>query len=242
VAVVVGLLLGCGGEEGPPARDVVATPLDLSTTGAIEAVVTVAGTVPPPKEVSMRSTPACAAAHAKPVLDPSLQVHDGALANALVWIKDGLGERVFAPPKDPVVVDQKGCMYDPHVVGVMVGQPLEFVNSDPEAHNVHGKPSVGKQWNFIMSQRGSSRTLYLDKAEVAVPVGCDVHPWMQCWVGVFLHPYFAVTSSDGSATLRNVPPGEYVVAVWHEKLGTREETVALEPKGTPTVRFAYDAP
>jgi len=241
VAMMASLLLGCGGGGGPPS-DVVPTPLDLSTTGTISADVSVDGAVAPPQMVNMRSTPACAAAHREPVPDPSLRVRDGKLANALVWIKDGLGDRVFAPPKDPVVMDQQGCMYVPHVAGVMVGQPLEFVNSDPEAHNVHGKPSLGKGWNFIMSRPGSSRTLYLDKAEVPVPVGCDIHPWMQAFLGVFMHPYHGVTSDDGTTTLANVPPGDYVVAVWHEKLGTKEQSVTLEPSGTVSVRFAYDAP
>lgn len=241
VALIASLLLGCGGSDGPP-TDVVPTPLDLSTTGTINAVVSVDGTVPPPQMVNMRSTPACAAAHSEPVPDPSVRVRDGKLANAIVWIKDGLGDRVFAPPKDPVVLDQQGCMYVPHVAGVMVGQPLEFLNSDPEAHNVHGKPALGNAWNFIMSRPGSSRTLYLDKAEVPVPVGCDIHPWMQAYLGVFKHPYYGVTSDGGTTTLRNVPPGEYVVAVWHEKLGTKEQSVTLEPKGTVSVRFAYDAP
>jgi plastocyanin len=241
VAVMALLLLGCGGGDGPPA-DVVPTPLDMSTTGTINAVVSVDGTVPPPQMVNMRSTPACAAAHSEPVPDPSLRVRDGKLSDAIVWIKDGLGDRVFAPPKDPVVLNQRGCMYVPHVASVMVGQPLEFMNSDPESHNVHGKPSLGKGWNFMMSRPGSSRTLYLDKAEVPVPIGCDIHPWMQAYLGVFLHPYHGVTSDGGTTALSNVPPGDYVVAVWHQKLGTREQSVTLAPRGTVSVRFAYDAP
>jgi plastocyanin len=240
--VLLLLLVGCGGDDGPPRRDVTPTPLDLTTVGRISAAVTVRGRIPPPAELNMRSAAGCAAAHSGPVFDQSLVVKNGALANAVVWIKDGLGDRVFAIPEEPVVIDQTGCVYEPHVVGVMVGQALEFKNSDTEAHNVHGKPSIASRWNFMMSRQGSSRTTYMDKVEVAIPVGCDVHPWMRSYVAVLDHPYFAVTSADGKATLDQVPPGDYTLAIWHERLGTKEKAVHLAPKGVVSVRFEFEAP
>ena len=121
----------------------------------------------------------------------------------------------------------------------MVGQSVEFVNSDPEAHNVHGRPQVLSAFNFLMSRQGSTRTLTFDKPEVAVPVGCDIHPWMSAYVAVVANPYFAVTAADGSVTLANVPPGEYVIGVWQEKLGAKEQRVTLEPRGAASVQFAY---
>jgi plastocyanin len=141
----------------------------------------------------------------------------------------------------PVVIDQKGCLYEPHVVGVMVGQPLQFRNSDQEAHNVHGKPKDVDAWNFLMSRPNSTRDVVFDKPEIGIPVSCDVHPWMRAYVSVFNHPYFAVTPSDGTATLRTVPPGQYVVGAWHESFGSLVQPVTLAPSGGAKVEFVYQA-
>jgi plastocyanin len=168
-----------------------------------------------------------------------VQVANGRLANAVVYIKSGLGDRAFAAPQSPVLLDQHGCLYDPHVVALMVGQPLEFRNSDPEAHNVHGRPKDVDAWNFLMSRPGSTRSVTFDKPEVGIPVGCDIHPWMRAYASVFDHPYFAVTPSSGAATLTPVPAGDYVVAVWHETLGTLVQPVSVPAKGTATLQFAF---
>ena len=232
-------LAGCSDSSAPPKQAVVATPVDPATAGTIRIDVTYIGAVPTPKEFDMRIAPQCAAQHKEPVYDNSLVVEGGHLANAVVWIKSGLEKWVFAPPTEPVLIDQKGCVYHPHVAAAMVGQPVEFVNSDPEAHNVHARPQVANPFNFLMSRQGSKRTLTFDKAEVAVPVGCDIHPWMSAYVAVVGNPYFAVTPANGSVTLANVPPGEYVVGVWQEKLGTKEQPVTLAPRGAASIQFGY---
>ncbi len=233
------LLAGCSDSSGPTKTAVVPTPVDPATAGTIRAEVSFVGTVPAPKPIDMHSVPQCAAAHADPVYDESLQVQDGHVANAVVWIKDGLQKWVFAAPTEPVVIDQKGCLYTPHVVAAMTSQPVEFRNSDAEAHNVHGHPAVVSGWNFLLSRPGAVRTLTFDKPEVAIPVGCDIHPWMRGYVAVVGNPYFAVTPASGSITLAHVPPGEYVVAVWHEKLGTKEQAITLPPSGAVSVQFRY---
>jgi len=240
VLVSISLLAfaGCGGGEPQRPRRA-ATPLDLSTVGAIEAEVLYEGAPPPADTISMRTAPACAALHQKPVVDPVVNVSDGHLLNAVVYIKQGLGERVFEAPAAPAVFDQKGCIYVPRVVGAMVGQPVEFRNSDPEAHNVRGRPRVLDSWNFMMSRQGSTKTLTFEKAELGVSVGCDIHPWMQAYLSVFEHPYFAVTAGAGKVTLSNVPPGDYVIGAWHEKLGTREQKVTLAAQGTQAVQFRF---
>jgi plastocyanin len=223
----------------PAAKSVVATPVDPATAGTIDVSVKYQGPVPTPQELNMRSAPLCTGAHAGPVYDGSLVVHDGHLANAVVWIKSGLQHWTFAPPSAPVVVDQRGCLYHPHVAAVMVNQPVKFVNSDPEPHNVHGRPTVLSAWNFIISRQGASRTMTFDKPEVGIPMGCDIHPWMRAYLTVVDNPYFGVTGPEGTVTLRQVPPGEYVVAVWQEKLGMQEQSVKLQAKGTAVVSFTY---
>jgi len=226
-------------ESGPAVRRGPVTPVDLSTAGSIQARVSYAGSPPTPATVNMSGTPACAALHPNPVPDQTLVVSDGRVAGAVVYIKSGLGDRAFAAPAQPVVIDQKGCLYDPHVVAVMVGQPLEFRNSDQEAHNVHGRPKDVDAWNFLMSRPNSTRDVTFDKPEVGIPVSCDVHPWMRAYVSVFDDPYFAVTPSGGTVTLKPVPPGDYVVAVWHESLGTLVKPVSLAAGGAATVEFTY---
>lgn len=233
------ILASCADSSAPPKQAVVAAPVDPATAGTISVDVSYAGVVPTPKVFEMRIAPQCAAQHQEPVTDNSLVVQDGHLANAVVWIKQGLEKWVFAPPSEPVIIDQKGCVYHPHVAAAMIGQPVDFVNSDPEAHNVHARPQVVSAFNFLMSRQGSKRRLTFDKPEIAVPVGCDIHPWMSAYVAVVANPYFAVTPANGSVTLTNVPPGEYVVAVWQEKLGTKEQRVTIEARGSANVQFAY---
>jgi plastocyanin len=200
------------------------------------------GSAPTPKVVSMSGTPACAALHSQPVLEQSVAVDNGRLANAVVYIKSGLGDRAFAASTQPVVIDQRGCLYDPRVVAVQIGQPLQFRNSDQEAHNVHGRPQVADGWNFLMSRPNSTRDVAIDAPEVGIPVSCDVHPWMRAYVSVFDNPYFGVTPSDGTVTLRSVPPGDYVVGVWHETLGELTQPVSLPASGTASVQFTYPKP
>lgn len=233
------LVGGCSDSSVPPKTAVVPTPVDPATAGSIHVEVTYAGNVPPPKLVEMHSAPLCAAAHTEPVYDQSLLVQGGRVANAVVWIKQGLETWVFAPPTQPVVVDQRGCIYEPHVATCMVSQPAEFRNSDREAHNVHGHPQVVSGWNFLLARQNATRSLSFDKPEVAVQVGCDIHPWMRGYIAVTSHPYVAVTPADGTVTLRQVPPGQYVLAVWHETLGTKEEKITLEPRGTVRLQFPF---
>lgn len=243
LVLVVVLMTGCSKSESGPAQPRgPVTPVDPSTAGTIEVRVSYTGAPPTPTVLNMSSVPACAAAHPDPVLEPSLLVSDGRLANAVVYIKSGLGERGFAVPAEAVVIDQKGCLYEPHVAAAMVGQPVQFRNSDTEAHNVHGRPRVAEAWNFLMSRPNSTRDVTFDKPEVGIPVSCDIHPWMRAYVLVFDNPYFAVTPRDGTVTLRSVPPGDYVVAVWHETLGTLVRPVSLPARGTTTVEFAFRAP
>lgn len=216
--------------------------VDPATAGTIRVSVLLRGDPPAAREISLRTAPRCAAAHSGPVYEESVVASQGRLANAVVYLKEGLGGRAFAAPAEPVKMDQKGCLYTPRVVAAMVAQPVEFWNSDAEAHNVHGKPSVAKPWNFLMSRPKSSKQVFFDKPEVGIPVRCDIHPWMIGYVSVFDHPYFGVTGADGTVTLKQVPPGAYTVEVWHEKLGTKSTAVQLPQSGSAAAEVTFDAP
>jgi plastocyanin len=239
LAMMAGGVAGCSDSSGPPPQPANVTPVDPATAATISIRVSFKGQPPEPKELNLRAVPACAALHSGPVYDQPVQVENGRLAGAVAYIKEGLGDRTFNFPTDPVVIDQRGCLYAPDVVALMVGQPLKFLNSDPEAHNVHGRPSAARGWNFLMSRQSTERTVYLNQPEVGIPVRCDVHPWMLAHVSAFTHPYFGVTGSDGAVTLKQVPPGKYVVAAWHRELGMKEQTVTVEAKGEARVEFVY---
>jgi hypothetical protein len=242
VAALWTLALGaaaCSDSSSGPPPDRAVTPVDTATAGTIRVRVTYTGKVPEPRQINMGGTPACAALHPEPVYDRSLVVEGGRLAGAVVSIKSGLGDRAFAIPEQPVVIDQKGCLYDPRVSAAMIWQPVQFLNSDREPHNVRGRPEKVDAWNFIISRQGASRTLRFNKAESAIRVGCDIHPWMAAFLSIFEHPYFGVTPSDGTVTLATVPPGSYVVAAWHEKLGEKEKPVELPARGAAEVEIEF---
>jgi hypothetical protein len=240
LAVLVALA-GCGGGNTECEHRPAPTPFDHATTGTIAGTVSFTGQPPAMAELALGGDATCKSGHTGPVLAGDALVKDGRVQNAFVYLKDGLGDRVFPVPTEPVTLDQRGCLYSPHVAGAQVCQPVTFVNSDALLHNVHGAPEHSRAWNFGMGVQGSKRTVQVGKAEVMIPVRCDVHPWMLAYLGVVDHPYFAVTGPDGRFSLADVPPGDYVVASWHERFGTRETRVTVGPKETKDVAFAYSS-
>lgn len=229
-------------ERGPsPAPDVARTPtpLDRATTGTIEGQVRFDGVPPAPRAIAVSSDPTCAAQHPGGLMVSDVRASAGRLADVFVYIAQGLEDRVFAVPAAPVVVDQQGCLYVPRVAGVQAGQPIRFRSSDDTLHNVHGEPRQSPRWNFGLPRRDTERTLTLHGPEVMVPVRCDVHPWMRLDLGVIAHPYFAVTSDDGTFRFTDVPAGTYLVAAWHPKLDRQEKHIAVQPQQTATVSFRF---
>jgi plastocyanin len=231
MAALGSLLTGC--QQAPEKRE--PTPLDLGTVGTIAGVVRFEGTPPMQTELNLSSSADCAAQHQGPVLAGDVLVTAGAVENAIVYLEKGLGERVFAAPETTVVIDQKKCLFVPRVAAAQVGQTVRFLNSDKLAHNVHGLPRAASGWNFMLGVQGASRETAIDASEPAIEIKCDVHPWMKAYLGVFDHPYFAVTGGDGRFELAQVPPGEYTLAVWHERLGSATTQVTLAPQGSADV-------
>lgn len=236
------LAVACGGGDSAQRTARPVTPVDPATAGTVQVDVGFAGAVPPMKALTMSSFAECAAQYQGPVLAGDMLVQDGKVENAFAYIKDGLGDRGFAVPAEPVVIDQKACLYVPHVAGAQVGQAIEFRNSDAMLHNVHGTPKDSSGWNVALPRQGAERTITVDHPEVMISVRCDLHPWMQGWLGVLDHPYFGVSGPDGRVTLRNVPAGDYVVGVWHERFGTREAKVTVPAQGTATASVTFAPP
>ena len=163
---------------------------------------------------------------------------NGKLANVFVYVKDGLGDRTFDVPKDAVTLDQKGCQYHPHVLGVMTGQNIEIKNDDPTTHNIHPSPNNNREWNMTQPH-GMPLERTFAREEIAIPVKCNVHPWMRGYIAVFKHPYFAVTDKNGDFELKDVPPGTYTITAWQEKLGTQTQKVTIGANEAKAVDFAF---
>jgi plastocyanin len=233
------LAAACGETQetaGPPPP--VENPVDPATAGSIAGRVTFAGAAPQLPALRMDSDPSCAQQGGAP--NESVVVGaDGALQNVFVYVKDGLGSLRFPVPSTAVVLDQKGCRYVPHVLGAQVGQAVEVLNSDPTLHNVHAVPTTNREFNTGQPIPGMKHTHRFTAREVMVPFKCDVHPWMHAYIGVLDHPFFAVTSADGSFDLQGLPPGTYTVEAWHERLGTQAHMVTIGSKESGSVTFSF---
>ena len=166
---------------------------------------------------------------------------DGTLGNVIVYVSEGLGDRTFEPPANPVVIEQKGCTYRPHVLAMQANQKLQIVNSDPTSHNIHPMPANNREWNKSQPAGQPPIEATFAREEIAIPVKCNEHPWMRASIAVFKHPFFMVTGKDGKFELKNLPPGEYTISAWHEKFGTAEQKITVGPKETKTVDFVFKA-
>jgi len=248
LCAAAGLLVSCGGgtnQSAVPASSGAAAPaaapaaIDAATTGNVGGKVTFEGTPPAPQPVKTSSDPYCQTANAGLKTETEVVGPDGAIQNVFVYVKDGLGNQTFVAPSEPVVLDQKGCHYAPHVLGIQVGQPLQIVNSDSTLHNVHGMAKANKEFNQGQPILGMKMTHSFSTKEVMIPFKCDVHGWMNAWIGVLDHPYYSVTGTDGTFSLKGLPPGTYTIEAWHEKLGTQTQMVTVGAKENKAVAFTF---
>jgi plastocyanin len=214
-------------------------PPTTSGGASLRGVVRFEGNAPKPKLISMSADPSCAKQHPSPVFSQEIMTDSkGDLQNVVVYIADGLGDRTFDVPTQPVVVEQRACMYQPHVLAVRANQPLHVVNDDPTSHNIHPTPANNREWNKA-EPPGSSVDETFAREEIAIPVKCNLHPWMHGYIAVFKHPYFAVTGKDGSFDLSNLPPGTYTIKAWHEKLGMSTQTITIGASETKEISFVF---
>ncbi len=201
------------------------------------------GKVPKMKKLGMTSDPVCVSKHSETPRNEWLLVgENGGVKNMLVYIEEGLGNQTFDTPSEAVLLDQKGCIYVPHVLGIQAGQPLTILNSDGTLHNIHVRPKLNREFNKSMPKFKKKMTVTFDKPEKAFPVKCDVHPWMGCWIQVFNHPYFTVTEKDGKFTIPGLNPGNYVIKTWHEKLDPQTATISIRADETKTINFTFKKP
>jgi plastocyanin len=241
VAVIAALTAGCGGGgggattggEGRPAANARA-----DGPGVVTGKVSFEGEPPPRARVRMEADPNCTPEEAQALSQTTIVGPGGGLQNVFVYVKDGLGNRIYETPTQPVVLDQEGCQYTPHVFGVFVGQPIEIHNSDPTLHNVHAIPKENAEFNFGQQAKTPPVTRTFDKPEIGVSFRCDVHGWMRAYANVVTHPFFAVTKEDGTFEIKGLPPGTYTIEAWHERLGTQTQQVTISD-GAPKAETAF---
>lgn len=234
---------GCGGgqpqpeEAAPTPAAANEPPPPLPGEGTITGKITFAGTAPKMQVIRMSSDPLCMTEGA--TSEVLIVGPDNGLVNAFVYVKDGLGDRTFQAPTAPVVLDQQGCRYVPHVFGVQVGQPVRILNSDNTLHNVNARAQNNDEFNFGQPRKGIENVVTFDAPEIMVPFRCDVHGWMNAYAGVVPHPFFAVTKEDGSFEIKGLPEGTYTLEAWHERLGTQTTTVTSDGKTPVTATFTF---
>jgi plastocyanin len=244
-------MAACGGgepanksaEPAAPAGTPSGMKVDTSKAGAVAGTVTLDGTAPKNEAIKMNADPVCLReAKGTQMQETFLVGSDGkSLGNVFVYVKDGLGNYVYDTPTTPATIDQKDCRYHPHVFGMRVGQPLEIINDDPTLHNIHALPKSNAEFNTGQPIQGMKTTHTFDKREIMVPFKCDVHGWMNAYVGVMDNPYYAITGDDGKFEIKDLPPGTYTIEAWQEKLGTMTQSVTLGPKDSKEVNFTFKA-
>lgn len=217
--------------------------LNPTYAATVTGTIKYEGTAPKFKEIKMDADPICLSHHTDAVYPQTLVLGEGStMGNVFVYIKSSLPKKDYPVPTEPVVLDQKGCLYQPHVLGVRVGQLVKILNPDGTLHNVHALCKVNPEFNLAMPQFRKETTQVFTKEEFMFPVKCDVHPWMEGWIAVMSHPFFQVTGPDGKFSLADLPAGTYEVEAWHEKLGTKTASVTLTDEETKAVDFSFAPP
>jgi plastocyanin len=244
VALGLALLAGCGNKESSepaatPAASApaaaAATPIDPATAASVSGTVKLDGEAPKAAKIDMSQDPACKGTNTA----ENVVAAGGHLSNVFVYVKEGLGNRTFDTPKDTVTLDQSGCKYHPHVMGVVVGQTIKIVNSDPTTHNIHPTPKDNREWNESQPPQSAPLEKTFAREEIMLPVKCNQHPWMRMFVNVTKNPFFAVTGPDGKFEIKGLPPGDYTIAFVQEKLGEQDVKVTLAAKDSKTVDATF---
>ena len=211
---------------------------------SITGIVTFDGAAPTLRPLAMDADPACAKKHSGPVPSEALVLGTGnAMANVMVWVSKGLpAGKTWAAPTTPVVIDQNGCQYKPHVMGIMVGQAYKILNSDGILHNIHTLPKINRPFNQGQPATVKEMTTTFPKPEMVFPIKCDIHPWMNANLAVFTNPFFSVTGTDGKFTISGLDPGTYEITAWQEKLGTQTASVTVGGADTKAQNFKFALP
>ena len=232
----------CSG-SAPPAESAREATVDPAAVATLTGKIVVEGAIPPSQVIRLDGDPKCLSlAGGQERRTEAVVVGDGnALQNVFVYVKDGLPPRMYRVPAEPVVLDQQKCRYVPRVIGLQVGQQLTIRNSDPLLHNVHAEGAINQPFDVGTPVQGVEVKRTFSTREVMVPVKCNVHSWMNAFIGVVEHPFFGVTDQTGRFSIGELPPGTYTVEIWHERFGTQTQQVTVAAKEAKDLSFTFKA-
>lgn len=241
IATTVLATLACGGGGGDAGTSDGGGAAAVAPLGSasIAGVINFEGAPPANPTIDMAEEPDCVAKYTDGPIDPIVVVNDGKLANVYVRIVSGLPEGPYPMLSEPAVIDQDGCLYHPRVLGAMVGQPIEIRNSDPMLHNIKAIPTENRGFNISQPREGMTTTRRFRVPEIMIPLECNVHGWMNAYVGITDHPYFATSGEDGTFAIGGLPAGTYQLEAWHETLGTLTAEVTISDGAAETVDFSF---
>ena len=249
--MMAGLLvfaLACGGGEdagevadAPEMEEALVT-VDPAKAATITGKVKLEGDVPKMliSNINMSAEPDCKGLHEAAPPAEVVVASDGMLQNVFVWVKSGI-EGKFAVSSTPAMLDQKGCIYRPHVLAVQAGQMIKISNSDPTTHNVHPLPDTNREWNRSQPAQGPDIEYKFPRQEIMIAVKCNIHPWMRSYISVVNHPFFAVSGANGSFEIKGLPAGSYTIEAVHERFGPQEMSVTLGDAESKDIEFSYSA-
>lgn len=239
--------MGCGGSEvaeAPPEEAPAAVEdfkVDPATAATVTGKVSFEGDPPKAPRINMSAEPDCAKLHSGPVHSDAVTLSNSSLQHVFIWVKSGLEGKTFEISKDAAKLDQKGCIYTPHVIAVQTNQLIQVSNSDPTTHNIHPLPRVNREWNKSQTAGAAPIEAKFPREEIMMPVKCNIHPWMRSYINVVSHPFFAVTGEAGTFEIKGLPPGTYTIEAIHEKFGKKESSVTLGDAESKEIEFAFSA-
>ncbi|PYP89519.1 MAG: hypothetical protein DMF61_02285 [Blastocatellia bacterium AA13] len=209
--------------------------------GTVTGKIMLTGAAPAPKRIDMGQDAKCGEANSNPQTE-TYMVSDGKVQNVFVYLKGGPADKYEYPvPSESAELDQRGCRYNPHVLGVQAKQDIKITNSDATTHNIHPTPTKNQEWNESQAPGSGAKDKSFSRPETLIKVKCNVHPWMTAYIGVLGHSFYAVSGKDGSFTIKNVPPGDYTLVTWHEDLGEQTQKIKVTAKGSVTQDVTYNA-
>jgi plastocyanin len=220
------------------------TVVDPGSAATIHGTIHLQGSAPAATQIDMGMDPGCTISSKQSNFGQQYVVgKSGGLGNVYIYIKSGLDGSNFAVPANPVVLDQNGCRYEPHVLALMAGQTLRVLNSDPTMHNVHAQPNAASnsQWNMSQMPKGAPIETTFHDPEVMMPFKCNQHPWMKAFVNVAGNPFYAISDANGNFEIKGLPPGEYAIAAVHEAAGEQTSKTSVGAKEMKTVDFTFTA-
>lgn len=244
--IAIAWMTGCSGSQ-PSAKAPPSTPkepelfhVDPQTAATVTGTITFTGKHPPRTRVNIDEDEHCVKLNKSGIYDePVFLNKNGTLSQVFVYVKRGLEGKHFERPSEPVILEQRNCQFSPRVFAIRAGQPLQVTNADPVTHNVHPVAKMNREWNQSQEPGAPPLERKFARPEVMIRVKCNVHSWMRSWVAVMDHPYFAVTGPNGSFEIPNLPPGDYTIEAWQEKLGVMEQKIHLDAAGQASISFAF---